>query len=58
MQPSKRTGWNTFQKNAGAIAESYLTIELRTVSDTAMRIQGYMTSSHLQALISVTNIQL
>ena len=32
--------------------ESYLTIELRTASGTAMRIQGCMTAAHLREIIS------
>ena len=39
------------RKDAEPIVESYLTIELRTASGTAMRIQGNMTSSHLRELI-------
>lgn len=33
-------------------AESYLTVELRTASGTAMRIQGCMTAAHLREIIS------
>ena len=43
MQPSKRTSRKTSQKDAEPIVESYLTVELRTASGTAMRIQGNMT---------------
>lgn len=32
--------------------ESYLTIELKTMTGTAMRIQGNMTARHLRELIS------
>lgn len=36
--------------------ESYLTIELRTSSGTAMRIQGNMTPAHLRELIYGGNV--
>lgn len=57
MQPSKRVCRKPTQKDAEPIVESYLTIELRTASGTAMRIQGNMTSSHLRELISASNVQ-
>lgn len=57
MQPSKRTSRKTSQKDAEPIVESYLTVELRTASGTAMRIQGNMTPSHLRELIFATNVQ-
>ena len=57
MQPSKRTSRKTSQKDAEPIVESYLTVELRTASGTAMRIQGNMTPSHLRELISASNVQ-
>lgn len=57
MQPSRRVNKKPSTKDIGPIVESYLTIELRTASGTAMRIQGNMTSSHLRELISATNVQ-
>ena len=50
LQPSKRMIRQKSRKDAEPIVESYLTIELRTASGTAMRIQGNMTSSHLREL--------
>ena len=38
---------------AGAEEQSFLTIELRTASGTAMRIQGSMTAAHLREIIAV-----
>ena len=57
MRPSKRMDRKKFQKESESTVESYLTIELRTASGTAMRIQGNMTSSHLRELISASNVQ-
>lgn len=57
MRPSKRMDRKKFQKESEPTVESYLTIELRTASGTAMRIQGNMTSSHLRELISASNVQ-
>lgn len=57
LQPSKRMIRQKSRKDAEPIVESYLTIELRTASGTAMRIQGNMTSSHLRELISASNVQ-
>ena len=57
LQPSKRMIRQKSRKDTGPIVESYLTIELRTASGTAMRIQGNMTSSHLRELISASNVQ-
>lgn len=37
---------------ADTSSESYITIELRTVSGSAMRIQGSMTAEHLRAIVS------
>ena len=36
----------------GAETESFITVELRTASVTAMRIQGSMAASHLRDIIS------
>ena len=57
MQPSRRMSRKMSHKDAEPIEDSYLTIELRTASETAMRIQGNMTSSHLRDLISASNVQ-
>ena len=45
LQPSKRMIRQKSRKDAEPIVESYLTIELRTASGTAMRIQGTGTGS-------------
>ena len=37
---------------AGSMDASFLTVELRTASGTAMRIQGAMTAAHLHEIIS------
>lgn len=37
-------------------SESYLTIELRTRTGTAIRIQGLITPAHLRELIAVGNV--
>ena len=36
--------------------ESYMTVEIRTSSGSAMRIQGSMTAAHLRAIISASNV--
>jgi hypothetical protein len=50
MPPAKTSG--KVKSNTSAPAESFLTIELRTVSGSAMRIQGSMTAEHLRAILS------
>jgi hypothetical protein len=37
--------------SSGPLPESYLTVELRTPSGTAMRIQGSMTAGHLREIL-------
>ena len=51
MMPPARTSGKA-KSIAGAPAESFLTIELRTTSGSAMRIQGSMTAEHLRAILS------
>ena len=51
MMPPARTSGKV-KSNAGAPSESFLTIELRTASGSAMRIQGSMTAEHLRAILS------
>ena len=36
--------------------ESHLTVEIRTSSGSAMRIQGSMTAAHLREIISASNV--
>lgn len=36
--------------------ESFLTVEIRTSSGSAMRIQGNMTAAHLREIISASNV--
>ena len=36
--------------------QSFLTVELRTASGSAMRIQGCMTAAHLRELIAASNV--
>ena len=50
MSPSRSSGKSGGK--AGIMDASYLTIELRTASGTAMRIQGAMTAAHLHEIIS------
>lgn len=52
MMPPSRTSGKTKGGPGTAAAESFLTIELRTVSGSAMRIQGSMTADHLRAILS------
>ena len=47
-----RNGKKPATGKAGQEVESYLTVELRTASGTAMRIQGCMTAAHLREIIS------
>ena len=54
MMPPARTSGKSRSK-AGAPQpqeQSFLTIELRTASGSAMRIQGSMTAEHLRAILS------
>lgn len=55
MSPA-RSGAKSKASAQGCQQESYLTIELRTSSGTAMRIQGSMTASHLHEIISASNV--
>lgn len=50
MPPAKTSGKEKKISNA---FESYLTVEIRTSSGTAMRIQGSMTAAHLREIIAV-----
>ena len=54
MSPSKTFGKSKQAKSVDA--ESFMTIELRTVSGTAMRIQGNMSAAHLREIISASNV--
>ena len=47
-----RNGKKASTTKSGTETESFITIEVRTASGTAMRIQGSMTSSHLREIIS------
>ena len=47
-----RNGKKVSATKGGAETESFITVELRTASGTAMRIQGSMTAAHLRELIS------
>jgi len=47
-----RNARKTSPAKGGAEPESFVTIELRTASGTAMRIQGCMTAVHLREIIS------
>ncbi len=50
MSPAKTSGK---AKAVNEASESYLTVEIRTSSGTAMRIQGSMTAAHLREIIAV-----
>ena len=47
-----RNGKKAALAKGGAEAESFITVELRTASGTAMHIQGSMTAAHLREIIS------
>ena len=47
-----RNGKKVAATKGGAETESFITVELRTASGTAIRIQGSMTAAHLRELIS------
>ena len=47
-----RNGRKVANAKGGAETESFITVELRTASGTAMRIQGSMTATHLREIIS------
>ena len=49
MPPAKTSGK---AKAVSENPESYLTVDIRTASGTAMRIQGNMTAAHLREIIS------
>lgn len=51
MIPPARTSGKK-KRTTNEMAATYLSIELRTVSGTAMRIQGNMTADHLRAILS------
>ena len=55
MMPAPRTSGKSCSK-AGDPGQSFLSIELRTSSGTAMRIQGCMTAAHLRELIAASNV--
>jgi len=50
MSPARTSG--KAKARGGSEEQSFLTIELRTASGTAMRIQGNMTAAHLREIIS------
>ena len=47
-----RSGKRNAQAGGTSNRESFLTVELRTSTGTAMRIQGGMTAEHLRAILS------
>ena len=47
-----RSGKRNAQAGGTSNRESFLTVELRTSTGTAMRIQGSMTAEHLRAILS------
>ena len=49
MAPAKTSGKS---KAVNEAPESYLTVDIRTASGTAMRIQGRMTAAHLREIMS------
>lgn len=51
MMPPAKTASRAKAAKA-QVAESYLTVEIRTASGTAMRIQGSMTAAHLREIIA------
>ena len=51
--PSQKPGG---KKQKSQDQESFLTVELRTSSGSALRIQGNMTAAHLREIISASNV--
>ena len=57
MPPARTSGKNRSKSGDPQPQEqSFLTIELRTASGSAMRIQGCMTAAHLRELIAASNV--
>lgn len=58
MMPPARTSVKSRSKSEEPQAQeqSFLTVELRTASGSAMRIQGCMTAAHLRELIAASNV--
>ena len=58
MMPPARTSVKSRSKSGEPQAQeqSFLTVELRTASGSAMRIQGCMTAAHLRELIAASNV--
>ena len=58
MMPPARTSGKSRSKSGGPQPQeqSFLTVELRTASGSAMRIQGSMTAAHLRELIAASNV--
>lgn len=58
MMPPARTSGKSRSKNGDSQPQeqSFLTVELRTASGSAMRIQGCMTAAHLRELIAASNV--
>ena len=57
MPPARTSGKNRSKPGDPQPQEqSFLTVELRTASGSAMRIQGCMTAAHLRELIAGSNV--
>ena len=58
MMPPARTSVKSRSKSGEPQAQeqSFLTVELRTASGSAMRIQRCMTAAHLRELIAASNV--
>lgn len=58
MMPPARASVKSRSKSGEPQAQeqSFLTVELRTASGSAMRIQGCMTAAHLRELIAASNV--
>ena len=58
MMPPARTSVKSRSKSREPQVQeqSFLTVELRTASGSAMRIQGCMTAAHLRELIAASNV--
>ena len=57
MMPPARTSSKARPNKGTADDQSFLTIEMRTSSGLAIRIQGGMTPAHLKELIAAGNVQ-
>ena len=56
MSPARTSGKSKGKSGDAQDGPSFLTIEMRTASGMAMRIQGSMSAAHLREIISASNV--